>query len=108
SCLFCNESASTEIYTLSLHDDLPILVVPGRLEMLCATGAKEPWHFGFAGFETTWRGPIELEVSGSGGYETHDVMSCAALSLDYGDRKSTRLNSSHVKISYAVFCMKKK
>src|SRR5579862_7668925 len=64
-------------------DDLAV-VVPGRLEMVCATGANEPWHFAFAGFETKWRGPVELEVSGSGGYEMHDIMSAAALSLDYG------------------------
>jgi len=66
-------------------DDLAV-VVPGRLEMVCGTGKEGPWHFAFAGFETKWQGPIELEVSGSGGYETHDVMSTAALSLDFGGK----------------------
>src|SRR5207302_6581137 len=36
------------------------------------------------------------------------LFSAAAYSIGHGDRKSTRLNSSHVKISYAVFCLKKK
>src|SRR5690606_39588934 len=67
---FFNATATTEIYTLSLHDALPICigVDDGRVR----------WR---------WRMPPS---------ET-------AL-----DRKSTRLNSSHVKISYAVFCLKKK
>src|SRR3984885_15828240 len=66
---FFNDTATTEIYTLSLHDALPIcrtrsLVIPNCL-------------------------PICPNVMGL-------------------DRKSTRLNSSHVRISYAVFCLKKK
>src|SRR6266496_5937677 len=65
---FFNDTATTEIYTLSLHDALPISPWPAR------------WH-SVAGF-------------GSGS--------------DERDRKSTRLNSSHVEISYAVFCLKKK
>src|SRR4249919_4097280 len=66
---FFNDTATTEIYTLSLHDALPISI---------------PGHEGIR----------EL-------YE-HSIRSTGA------DRKSTRLNSSHVKISYAVFCLKKK
>src|SRR6266851_1331216 len=69
---FFNDTATTEIYTLSLHDALPISgrptppVPPGR-----AAGAR-------------------------------------VLTASPGDRKSTRLNSSHITISYAVFCLKKK
>src|SRR5436309_5048593 len=70
--------APTEIYTLSLHDALPILGVIG------AKPGNAPGNLGVA--------------TGSGG---------AARWLAR-DRKSTRLNSSHVKISYAVFCLKKK
>src|SRR6202161_4949867 len=67
---FFNDTATTEIYTLSLHDALPILTR----------------------FRRRKRHPLML------------------LSLTYsrGDRKSTRLNSSHHSISYAVFCLNKK
>src|SRR2546429_9405516 len=74
-CVFFNDTATTEIYTLSLHDALPIwctqpvlasAAVPDR-----ALDLGEGQQFG-------------------------------------GDRKSTRLNSSHGYISYAVFCLKKK
>src|SRR2546430_10731648 len=70
---FFNDTATTEIYTLSLHDALPICEV---LEDKPRTDPKR-------------RGPLadrRLQV----------------------DRKSTRLNSSHSQISYAVFCLKKK
>src|SRR5215204_7034208 len=66
---FFNDTATTEIYTLSLHDALPI---PDRGR----AHQGNPW--------------AEVPL--------HEV----------GDRKSTRLNSSHTVISYAVFCLKKK
>src|SRR5438067_13633714 len=73
---FFNDTATTEIYTLSLHDALPIL---GYEELL-----KAFW-------------------------ENHDPTQGMRQGNDAGtDRKSTRLNSSHVSISYAVFCLKKK
>src|SRR3989442_8683089 len=71
---FFNDTATTEIYTLSLHDALPILLFGLLAANLVVVGAK-------------------LAV----GVDDHQV-----------DRKSTRLNSSHVRISYAVFCLKKK
>src|SRR2546421_2378441 len=73
---FFNDTATTEIYTLSLHDALPIYFRSQRA--IAALGAKQDGvirHYG--------------------------------LRRD-GDRKSTRLNSSHDQISYAVFCLKKK
>src|SRR6516225_675749 len=70
---FFNDPATTEIYTLSLHDALPIFASSGRG---CVTGMS--------------RG----------------MRSCSSSSV--ADRKSTRLNSSHMSISYAVFCLKKK
>src|SRR5437868_13727292 len=74
--------ATTGIYTLSLHDALPILEqVPG--------GFARPAPFGPGGFD-------DLDVA-----LRQDRRSLL-------DRKSTRLNSSHVSISYAVFCLKKK
>src|SRR2546430_7756455 len=67
---FFNDTATTEIYTLSLHDALPISTPPsGRYGSgRCRTASGSTWP----------------------------------------DRKSTRLNSSHSQISYAVFCLKKK
>src|SRR3712207_9353761 len=85
---FFNDTATTEIYTLSLHDALPIYCQAVFAEhnravretiaadRLLAFDVKEGW------------GPL-----------------CAFLGVD---RKSTRLNSSHANISYAVFCLKKK
>src|SRR2546429_2647229 len=66
---FFNDTATTEIYTLSLHDALPI----------CTASRRVGWP---------WPG--------------------TAPPRNHGDRKSTRLNSSHGYISYAVFCLKKK
>src|SRR6266511_4669158 len=67
---FFNDTETTEIYTLSLHDALPI----------SATG---------------------------GNATVHSSLTNSHRSANAQDRKSTRLNSSHVKISYAVFCLKK-
>src|SRR3989442_9430964 len=85
---FFNDTATTEIYTLSLHDALPIWQdrLPGRLD----GGAHVPQPNGLGAFRRT------LGRSATGPIPTR------------GDRKSTRLNSSHVRISYAVFCLKKK
>src|SRR3712207_6962269 len=93
---FFNDTATTEIYTLSLHDALPI-----------------------SGDE-----PCSLRQHGSLAARWLGTLHGAAADLDIGpslpergpshylehlrDRKSTRLNSSHANISYAVFCLKKK
>src|SRR5256885_11535121 len=92
---FFNDTATTEIYTLSLHDALPISYraaglrqdddrgeaciagAPGRAPAACRRARPPP----------------------SGGRRS---------TAHAGDRKSTRLNSSHLVISYAVFCLKKK
>src|SRR2546429_9119883 len=73
---FFNDTATTEIYTLSLHDALPISL--GRLLRGHARPHQPRGHLG--------QQPAERPR----------------------DRKSTRLNSSHGYISYAVFCLKKK
>src|SRR2546430_16439223 len=73
---FFNDTATTEIYTLSLHDALPISVV---------------WNYAMSSI-FTWSGSPAP----------------AAKPRVAADRKSTRLNSSHSQISYAVFCLKKK
>src|SRR2546430_12035914 len=82
---FFNDTATTEIYTLSLHDALPIWFGK-RLRM--GDGGKGEDLFGEGWL--TGRGRVVC----SGGR--------------FRDRKSTRLNSSHSQISYAVFCLKKK
>src|SRR2546430_6975322 len=91
---FFNDTATTEIYTLSLHDALPIstdfLVAPGKSS-----------HFIFATEDGT--------ISGwNGGPNAVLVVDNSNNGSADGDRKSTRLNSSHSQISYAVFCLKKK
>src|SRR2546430_13460271 len=79
---FFNDTATTEIYTLSLHDALPI---SDHRAARRAAGAGR-------------------DVLGQG--ETHEVPGDEEVAGK--DRKSTRLNSSHSQISYAVFCLKKK
>src|SRR3712207_6943492 len=87
---FFNDTATTEIYTLSLHDALPIcdhVVDQDHLELPCVPGRPRRG--------ATCREPA-LDVAEPGGR------------AQPRDRKSTRLNSSHANISYAVFCLKKK
>src|SRR5438105_12558575 len=81
---FFNDTAPTEIYTLSLHDALPIyasarnsMIWPSRIRNSRDTASSHSQNWG----------PMTLYAP---------------------DRKSTRLNSSHEWISYAVFCLKKK
>src|SRR3712207_8305102 len=91
--IFFNDTATTEIYTLSLHDALPIF-----LRHLSETEAAN----GFAN-RFLWimvRRSKELPFGG-GAPDTGALWRRL-------DRKSTRLNSSHANISYAVFCLKKK
>src|SRR5690606_41614959 len=83
-------TAPTEIYTLSLHDALPISSCRTESPMCCracSPGAVLSSMY-CAGSRSCWR-----------------ATGCGSCTID---RKSTRLNSSHVKISYAVFCLKKK
>src|SRR5256885_11963890 len=78
---FFNDTATTEIYTLSLHDALPIY----RIQKGIPTGRHKSGEKGGVPNRTVDR---RLQFA--------------------RDRKSTRLNSSHLVISYAVFCLKKK
>src|SRR3712207_7532997 len=78
-CFFFNDTATTEIYTLSLHDALPI--------SLPSSGAVTVLRYGTSG------APAAIRYTDG----TRRL-----------DRKSTRLNSSHANISYAVFCLKNK
>src|SRR3712207_7931992 len=90
---FFNDTATTEIYTLSLHDALPICLrcldaaaIPSASTPPSATPTSTPSHARSA--------PSHAPA--------------AAANFTSPDRKSTRLNSSHANISYAVFCLKKK
>src|SRR3712207_7540430 len=90
SCLcffFFNDTATTEIYTLSLHDALPICVSTATIGVaaLCTLGLPA----------------LPASAAVTSGVPTPRTPAAA-------DRKSTRLNSSHANISYAVFCLKKK
>src|SRR5690606_39662926 len=86
------------IYTLSLHDALPIC---GRLHPAVGTGRPRPPLGGLTGSSVLLFRPGHRNSS-----RTDQFSAFSASRLK--DRKSTRLNSSHVKISYAVFCLKKK
>src|SRR5690242_21571220 len=90
--LFFNAPATTEIYTLSLHDALPIFArpvdVPARSER--------------DGLEVVAQPGLEQRLPRG------DDRGRAGAHPDDQDRKSTRLNSSQMSISYAVFCLKKK
>src|SRR3712207_7470864 len=84
---FFNDTATTEIYTLSLHDALPIFLRRRLLHEQGPTVCHECPIALFGGNKQV----LKL-------VDHHDER----------DRKSTRLNSSHANISYAVFCLKKK
>src|SRR3712207_8531720 len=78
---FFNDTATTEIYTLSLHDALPIY---STVRATYPEHEHDKFLAHFEGLLGAW-------------VRDHSA-----------DRKSTRLNSSHANISYAVFCLKKK
>src|SRR3712207_8022202 len=93
---FFNDTATTEIYTLSLHDALPISSSALRRsyascvsQVVCST-----WF-------------VSVVTNGSSGTDMRNGRRRAGVRARL-DRKSTRLNSSHANISYAVFCLKKK
>src|SRR5947199_2760714 len=95
---FFNAPSTTEIYTLSLHDALPISrrkkssISFGRIAALVAL-------FLLIAIVLFWPITHHLHIN---------LPQLASSDSDHQDRKSTRLNSSHLGISYAVFCLKKK
>src|SRR5262245_63097245 len=91
---FFNATATTEIYPLSLHDALPIWASASQIGATNAASSAS-----------------SVDGSGSGVQGArHDAAARSHARREdiAGDRKSTRLNSSHLGISYAVFCLKKK
>src|SRR5258708_28674384 len=94
---FFNDTATTEIYTLSLHDALPISRDHVDLEMRVLRLRRGLHHrAGHGEYARVARG-----------HHRHPVATTSKVEREL-DRKSTRLNSSHQIISYAVFCLKKK
>src|SRR2546430_12922455 len=90
-----NDTATTEIYTLSLHDALPIFQTALVLKSLAGCLAFQ------SGSIITSTVTKVRPVNAHAGVFFSEV-------CPREDRKSTRLNSSHSQISYAVFCLKKK
>src|SRR5690606_42046079 len=100
-CPFLPDSAAPEIYALSLHDALPIFAqrAPDRFEQKFVLLQQEmavALRPGEANTLKTVNDLVDTNIKNG------------EFSKLYQDRKSTRLNCSHVKISYAVFCLKKK
>src|SRR5205807_9638485 len=92
----------TSIYTLSLHDALPIFRTPEAV-LLQAAG-----QFRALTFASLWSSIASLAGTFALLLVAGPVISLAGILAGEIDRKSTRLNSSHLVISYAVFCLKKK
>src|SRR3712207_9523249 len=87
---FFNDTATTEIYTLSLHDALPIYFFDRVIGQIFASKL------------------LRFEPVNEFSDESFQLVFAAVGAFGRRDRKSTRLNSSHANISYAVFCLKKK
>src|SRR5690348_17993754 len=99
---FFNDTATPEIYTLSLHDALPIFDSQNRGQLGCAKRARDPRAR-----------RVQAPLRGTGRHRRRHDQGRHSHGPDQEgrggeDRKSTRLNSSHPSISYAVFCLKKK
>src|SRR2546430_5983271 len=97
SFFFFNDTATTEIYTLSLHDALPISATASAI-----TARFRKFSRPLAASQST---PNRIRKFDAG---DHTSSLPRARLVKRSDRKSTRLNSSHSQISYAVFCLKKK
>src|SRR3712207_8974981 len=115
SGFFFNDTATTESYTLSLHDALPIYIPPPPASAYGLTGDDAAW---VERRQTPQPGgvyedPLHFDAD-RWAARPRTYVDCTAPALPTIDpsrrldRKSTRLNSSHANISYAVFCLKKK
>src|SRR5690606_40937118 len=97
-----NATSRTTPYTLSLHDALPICSVSALLRLMRAKTVAE----GIAAGEDYVAPAVNMVLADREGIALQTFGKLPR--RDARDRKSTRLNSSHVKISYAVYCLKKK
>src|SRR5438309_12047010 len=96
-CFFFNHTATPDIYTLSLHDALPISFF----------AAPVIWLTGNLLLAANFVCLLSSVLCGLGAYVLARRIGLSVAAAEK-DRKSTRLNSSHSSISYAVFCLKKK
>src|SRR5439155_21956105 len=101
-------TATSEIYTLSLHDALPILKVPMQF-LILLLGAMVFLFYQFEEPPIYFNRPAyDRAIALGHGAELNELQAkFDDVFARKRDRKSTRLNSSHVAISYAVFCLKK-
>src|SRR3712207_8186231 len=97
---FFNDTATTEIYTLSLHDALPISVKGARHRRARGCGGA------VLKYQKLGKWGVKVSAVSLGSWLTYG--GATEEETARADRKSTRLNSSHANISYAVFCLKKK
>src|SRR3712207_8884780 len=95
TCFFFNDTATTEIYTLSLHDALPISTLSEKVDAVQQGLFNDLYALMY----------VDGKPKATMTQEEINKAKALVVSLD---RKSTRLNSSHANISYAVFCLKKK
>src|SRR5690606_41174185 len=105
---FIHHPSTTDISTLSLHDALPISGIRGATAQILKEGLegmiRNPKYAAAAEIAAGAGAGAAMEVAESAGVgEAGQALSGLVGGID---RKSTRLNSSHVKISYAVFCLK--
>src|SRR3712207_8354973 len=101
---FFHDTATTEIYTLSLHDALPIFVRPPREPVRKQNGDRVATRAERAAVVDALR-PRVVDADGPES-RLHGLRE-AQNNTRRRDRKSTRLNSSHANTSYAAFCLKK-
>src|SRR5688572_31719295 len=94
-----NDTTTTEIYTLSLHDALPIF--DGTDDRSTSVVRQSLKHIKWLANKRALKHIVLHSFTHLGG-------DTASPAFAESDRKSTRLNSSHSQISYAVFCLKKK
>src|SRR5207249_8351089 len=101
-----HDTSPTEIYTLSLHDALPIS--PHKSELNADYWSGQALQRLGAALKASTAAILAVGTDFDTASHPKKTTRAAIIERGWTDRKSTRLNSSHVSISYAVFCLKKK
>src|SRR5690606_39942940 len=104
SCSYLHHTATTDTYPLSLHDALPIFLAEPQPDWPPRTIVTGPILYNGQQSEAGLSPDLEAFLAAG----PAPIVFTLGTSAVGADRKSTRLSSSHVKISYAVFCLKKK
>src|SRR5699024_12040594 len=106
---FCARARSpSELYTLSLHDALPIFHAKDIADLSCRTSDRTTASMRCRAQRSNSLTAVLFRVLHNASHGAHSLNRVVTHRRLAQDRKSTRLNSSHVSISYAVFCLKKK